>query len=240
MITFAKETPPAARSWLQPTIAETPTDQNAVLLSLAQDGRMTDLWNEVLQWPTSAVQWLLMNASRFSQERICDTLAEPPADRIMLVWPQFHLALNADALADAIERHSPEATDLTTELWGELPAEFAQRVREFSKLAFQTAEALRSQFDHIPAVSKRGLGTPRQTAFRLAIADALASIDPALLTKVRQDKIVAILTNVVFGLQGDREVNAEAVRVDRLRRAKQRGENNSTRFSLRIFLDNST
>ena len=72
-------------------------------------------------------------------------------------------------------------------------------------------------FVQIPSPSRRGRGKPRQVAYRIALNNALGIFSHALkLTQTRRDRIVAILTSVVF----DRDTDPDTIRRHRERRRR--------------------
>ena len=231
MIKFAKSTPPAAKAWLEQALAdaELHTKDRDALLSLAEDNRMTALWEKLRQWPPCEIEWLMQGAILSCGELLLEILAEPPGRRIGLAPEDYNLFARIDIIADMIE----STGDKANELWGAPGSEFAKRVRAFARQAFERAEILRSAFDDIPEAARHGRQGHKgrsQITFRLAMTKDLAVLaarNPALLTMALQDEITAILTNVLFQLQPKTEVNPKSIRIYRQRRQRHDRGNNS-------------
>jgi hypothetical protein len=173
---------------------------------------------------------LIEAAFYFAQKQIVLTLTNPPDRRIGGAEPEYTLALSAGILADAVETY-PAATE---ELWSEPVQEFANRLRTFSKRAFEKAENLKSALDFIPPPNPRGRGRKLENAYRLAFGRTLIEIGEALshqgagsVSKEQQDTLVAAFTNVVFRLPDEEQLDPETIRRHRQRQQakRKRGDN---------------
>lgn len=213
MIKFARNTPPEVENWVRTQIAVRPDDPT--LRALATDDRMADLWAELREWPGATC--LVGLAVHLSTSTILSALQKAPGQRIS--GPEYLLGREAETLAKLLEWWA----DAATELLGEPVDDLVERLHAFAIAAFRKAETRRGFFDDIPPPNPRGRGTPKQLAFRNALARALQrwSDMPPLPgcrpSKEQQDRIVATITSVVFP---QHPVDAETIRRHRLR---QRG-----------------
>jgi hypothetical protein len=205
-------TPDSVAQWLRTQFeACAPGDaKRQTLEALANNECMELLWREgVASWPATAQIWLIENAFYLATEPIKSALTRPAEWRLALGQPYYRFATRAIFLIEALETYHDDAVNLYAAL-----DELDNYLRIFAALARSKAEELRSTFDHLTPPDPRGRGIQRQQAYELALDDALTKIPGVQPSQTQRDRIVALLTSVVF----DIDVDPETLRRTRTRR----------------------
>jgi hypothetical protein len=218
-------TPDCVYRWLRVNLEIHPPghSERPVLERLAYDKRMAALWDqdEAGCWPWPAQVMLMENAFFFARDPVLGALLLPPERRIYFAVGQYALWAASKTLLKAIADYPDDAERLLTGAdWLTVdidPAplrELVSRLRAFAERARRECEVFRGAFDHLPPPSSRGRGSPLRTAYCAALDSALPSLPYVKITQTQRDRIVALLTSVVFG----RDIDAETVTRARQRR----------------------
>jgi hypothetical protein len=226
---MVENTPTLVADWLWAALMSSPPAADRMILDrLRYDERMAALWdqNEAGGWPPQSQVALIKSAAEFGSPTFLAALLEKPERRIDLSPAQWMLWATANMLLTVIKRYSGEAArlaagaDLATADADIDPTpldDLQARLQAFADRAHGEAEALRCRFDHLSPPSRRGQGNPMRLAYRKALDDALVTLPDVTLTQEQRDRIVALLTSVVFA----QDVEAETVARTRQRQHKR-------------------
>jgi hypothetical protein len=228
-------TPDHVARWLRATLEIRPHGHldRPILERLAGDDRISSLWdkNEAGGLPWQSQVKLIACAFHFAQRAMLDALQKPAGCRGEVATAQTALSAAARMLIKAIE----DAPDEAARLWAGLPVGYIPEAIDYSQESVDSApirelvirlnslagraeaeaDAIRNALADLPPPSKQGRGDPAQLAYRKAF-DAALTEDVPQLSQTKRNRIIALLTSVIF----DRDVDADTI--SRTRQRQQR------------------
>jgi hypothetical protein len=178
--------------------------------SLESDPRMIQVWRIIAEWPQmKAIQPLLGFAGSLAEKGVPAVLAEPPHNRVGLAWSQYRIGEAARALIVELRTAPDTATRL-------LAASLEPLILELEGLAnraLREADAIEAiARQHSPGVAVHASYDRGPLAYREFMANVIAGLrnNGIEVTLAEQHRLVATLTNVVFGRSGNTEVSARS------------------------------
>jgi hypothetical protein len=179
---------------------------------------MEQIWDGVRGWADAQISHFVNCTFLYSHPDILADLCLPLEGRTTFNRSHYALAIAAESFAKAIEEHRLTAE----EFWPEPVETLLVKLQKFSKQLYDRGFALWAFLEDIPTPSHRGPGNRREIAYANAMVHTLESI--GFLSRERQDMVIAVLTEVVFGHAEGNEVQPERIRARRKRRRKVIGK----------------
>jgi hypothetical protein len=213
-----KNAPLAAKrvfTQLEPYLSD--AEINRIIAALTSDERMESLWVAIQNWNDGQTEYFVRDAILFALPHVLTDLTLPPERRVLSTSGNYSLWITAERFAETIEANQVEAT----RFWPEIVKDILPKVRAFSKHQYERGYALWSSMEDISAPDRRGRGTPREIAYGSAMTRTLEKI--GALSREKQDEVIAILTQVIFGYPITKRVDPERIKARRKRKRRKSG-----------------
>ena len=213
---FCRNIPKCAKRMLQQLALDfSDPESRRVISALASDERMEEIWKAIHGWADEQIEFFAESMFLFTCPDILTDLTLTPERRVLISRSNYELSITAEELAKTIERNLPQAA----ELWPGPIEIFLQKLREFSQKQSARGLALWSSLEDIPTPNRRGRGNRREIAYGNAITTRLETIGS--LSNDKQDMVIAVLTDVVFGHSEGGEVDPGRIKARRKRKRRR-------------------